>query len=117
MRSTRVGSPRCTALCAIAVLQPSGHLSTACRPCCEVPFEVVLIAQIAALQWSPFHCPFVAALEVVERDGEIPGTRQCLAGVAADKPAPICLTVAAILERDVLFSWVEVASAQVVGQT
>jgi hypothetical protein len=53
--------------------------------CCEGPFEVVGIAQIATLQRSPFDRPFMAALEIVERHREVPGARQCLAGVAADK--------------------------------
>jgi hypothetical protein len=38
-----------------------------------------------APQRSPFDRPLVAVLEIVERDREVAGTRQCLAGVAADK--------------------------------
>jgi hypothetical protein len=45
---------------------------------CEGPLKV-------AFQRSPFDRPLMAALEVVERDGDVAGTRQCLAGVAADK--------------------------------
>ena len=47
--------------------------------------EVVLVAQVAAFERSPFHRPFVAALEVVERHREIAGAGERLAGVAADK--------------------------------
>jgi hypothetical protein len=36
---------------------------------CEGALKVALMAAIAPFQRSPFDRPFVAALEVVERDG------------------------------------------------
>ncbi len=41
--------------------------------CCEGPFEAVVIAQIAALQRTPFDCPFVAAFEGPSLTAQIPG--------------------------------------------
>jgi hypothetical protein len=54
----------------------------------EGALEVALLAQIAPAPAAPFDRPLMAAFEVVERDGEVAGTRQRLAGVAADKAGP-----------------------------
>jgi hypothetical protein len=45
--------------------------------------EVVLVAQVAAFERSPFHRPCVAALEIVERRRKVAGAGERLAGVAA----------------------------------
>jgi hypothetical protein len=50
--------------------------------------EVVLIAQVAAFERSPFDRPFVAAFEAVERHREVACASERLAGVTADESGP-----------------------------